>query len=45
MRYRNALKMIDWLERAFGFERRAVHMSGEITAPTYAMSTLKPAAA
>ena len=31
MRYRDALKMIEWLERAFGFERHAVHMSGETT--------------
>jgi uncharacterized glyoxalase superfamily protein PhnB len=29
MRYRDALKMIDWLERAFGFERHAVYMAGE----------------
>ena len=26
MRYRDALKMIDWLERAFGFHKNAVHM-------------------
>ena len=26
MRYRDALSMIAWLGRAFGFERRAVHM-------------------
>jgi len=29
MRYRDALTMIDWLERAFGFVRQAVYMSGE----------------
>jgi uncharacterized glyoxalase superfamily protein PhnB len=26
MRYRDALKMIDWLERAFGFQKNAVYM-------------------
>ena len=31
MRYRDALKMIDWLERAFGFQKHAVYMSGETT--------------
>ena len=31
MRYRNALRMIDWLEQAFGFEKQAVYMAGETT--------------
>ena len=31
LRYRDALKMIDWLQRAFGFERQAVYMAGETT--------------
>jgi uncharacterized glyoxalase superfamily protein PhnB len=29
LRYRDALKMIDWLETAFGFERHVVFMAGE----------------
>jgi uncharacterized glyoxalase superfamily protein PhnB len=29
LRYRDALKMIDWLERAFGFSRKEVYMAGE----------------
>jgi uncharacterized glyoxalase superfamily protein PhnB len=29
LRYRDALKMIDWLQRAFGFEKKVVYMSGE----------------
>ncbi len=29
MRYRNALKMIDWLVEAFGFEKQAVYADGE----------------
>ncbi len=29
MRYRDALAAMEWLERAFGFERKAVYMSGE----------------
>jgi uncharacterized glyoxalase superfamily protein PhnB len=29
LRYRDALKMIDWLEKAFGFEKHAVYMLGE----------------
>lgn len=29
MRYRDALKMIEWLEQAFGFEKKAVYMAGE----------------
>lgn len=29
MRYRDALRMMDWLEQAFGFERQAVYMAGE----------------
>ena len=31
MRYRDALRMMDWLEQAFGFQRKAVYMSGETT--------------
>jgi uncharacterized glyoxalase superfamily protein PhnB len=31
MRYRDALTMIDWLERAFGFVRHGVFMDGETT--------------
>ena len=31
VRYRDALTMIEWLERAFGFEKHAVYMSGEKT--------------
>ena len=29
LRYRDALAMIDWLCRAFGFERHAVHADGD----------------
>jgi uncharacterized glyoxalase superfamily protein PhnB len=29
MRYRDALKMIDWLVEAFGFEKQAVYADGE----------------
>jgi uncharacterized glyoxalase superfamily protein PhnB len=29
MRYRDALAAIDWLERAFGFERQAVYAEGD----------------
>jgi uncharacterized glyoxalase superfamily protein PhnB len=29
LRYSDALKMIDWLELAFGFEKHAVYMAGE----------------
>jgi uncharacterized glyoxalase superfamily protein PhnB len=29
MRYRDAVKMIDWLERAFGFQKKAVYMAGD----------------
>jgi uncharacterized glyoxalase superfamily protein PhnB len=29
LRYRNALAAIDWLCRAFGFEKRAVHTDGD----------------
>jgi len=29
MRYRDALGMIEWLERAFGFEKHAVYMAGD----------------
>jgi len=29
MRYRDALRMIEWLQQAFGFEKQAVYMSGE----------------
>jgi len=29
LRYRNALAAIDWLCRAFGFEKHAVHADGE----------------
>jgi uncharacterized glyoxalase superfamily protein PhnB len=29
MRYRDALKMIDWLQSAFGFEKQAVYMASE----------------
>jgi uncharacterized glyoxalase superfamily protein PhnB len=31
MRYRDPLKMIEWLERAFGFHKQAVFMAGETT--------------
>jgi uncharacterized glyoxalase superfamily protein PhnB len=31
LRYSDALKMIDWLERAFGFKKHAVYMAGETT--------------
>ena len=31
MRYRDVLAMIAWLERAFGFQKHAVYMSGETT--------------
>jgi len=31
MRYRDALKMIEWLEKAFGFEKQAVYTTGETT--------------
>ena len=31
MRYRDAVGMIAWLERAFGFQKQAVYMSGENT--------------
>lgn len=31
MRYRDALKMIDWLQQAFGFEKQAVYMANETT--------------
>ena len=31
LRYRDALKMIDWLQHAFGFEKQAVYMAGEST--------------
>jgi uncharacterized glyoxalase superfamily protein PhnB len=30
LRYRNALEAIDWLCRAFGFERHAVYADGDI---------------
>ena len=30
MAYRDALKMIDWLCRAFGFEQRAVYADGDV---------------
>src|ERR1700716_2081897 len=30
MRYRDALAAIDWLERAFGFERQAVYEEGGV---------------
>jgi uncharacterized glyoxalase superfamily protein PhnB len=29
LKYRNALQMIDWLGRAFGFEKHAVYADGE----------------
>jgi len=29
MRYRDAVKMIDWLQTAFGFEKHAVYMAGD----------------
>jgi uncharacterized glyoxalase superfamily protein PhnB len=29
MRYRDAVKMIEWLQSAFGFEKHAVYMGGE----------------
>ncbi len=29
LRYRDALKMMDWLEKAFGLEKHAVYMSGK----------------
>ncbi len=31
MRYRDALRMIAWLESAFGFRKHAVYMAGETT--------------
>jgi uncharacterized glyoxalase superfamily protein PhnB len=31
LRYRDALGMLDWLAKAFGFEKHAVHMSSETT--------------
>ena len=31
LRYRDALKMIDWLQQAFGFEQQAVYMAGDTT--------------
>ncbi len=31
LRYRDALKMIDWLQHAFGFEKQAIYMAGEST--------------
>jgi len=31
LRYRDALAMIDWLERAFGFSKQAVYMAGKTT--------------
>jgi uncharacterized glyoxalase superfamily protein PhnB len=31
LRYRDALAMIDWLERAFGFSKQAVYMAGDTT--------------
>ncbi len=31
LRYRDALGMMDWLTKAFGFEKHALHMSGETT--------------
>lgn len=30
LRYRDALAMIDWLCRAFGFEKHAVHVEGAV---------------
>jgi len=30
LRYRNALAMIDWLCKAFGFEKHAVYADGEV---------------
>jgi len=30
LRYRDALKAIDWLCSAFGFEKRAVHADGDV---------------
>jgi uncharacterized glyoxalase superfamily protein PhnB len=30
LRYRNALAMIEWLGRAFGFEKNAVYSDGEV---------------
>lgn len=38
MRYRDALKMIEWLEKAFGFQKQAVYMAGE-TAVAHAQMT------
>jgi uncharacterized glyoxalase superfamily protein PhnB len=38
LRYRDALKMIDWLEQAFGFKRQVVFMAGE-TAVAHAQLT------
>ncbi len=29
MRYRDAVKMITWLEKAFGFQKHAVYMAGD----------------
>ena len=30
LRYRDALAMIEWLRKAFGFERHAVHADGDV---------------
>lgn len=30
LKYRNALQMIDWLGRAFGFEKHAVYADGDV---------------
>lgn len=30
LKYRNALQMIDWLGRAFGFEKHAVYAEGDV---------------
>ena len=30
LRYKNALQMIDWLGRAFGFEKHAVYADGAV---------------
>lgn len=38
LRYRDALAMIDWLERAFGFTKQAVFMAGD-TAVAHAQMT------
>jgi uncharacterized glyoxalase superfamily protein PhnB len=39
LRYRNALAAIDWLIRAFGFEKQAVHLGPDSTTVMHAQLT------